>query len=69
MPKPDKQIPVKELESVILRAMERAGTHPAYVYAFKKTGRLVTEASKNNLTAEEIAEWVAAVDEYEDQYE
>lgn len=60
-----KPISTDELKAVVLAAMERANANPAHIYAFRKTGRLVTKENSINMTDEEIAEWNAAVDEYE----
>lgn len=35
------------------------------IYAFEKTGRLVTEENQDLLTEAELMEWEAAIDEYE----
>ena len=48
----------------ICKAMVAAGIRPALVYAYQKTGRLLTEENSVHLTEEEIAEFCAAVDEY-----
>ncbi len=37
---------------------------PALIYAFKKTGRLVTEKNQRFLSQREMAEWTDAVEEY-----
>lgn len=58
----------KELEKVMLDAMERAGTDKALIHAFKKTGRLVTEENSKHLTQAEIDEWNAAIEEGERLY-
>jgi hypothetical protein len=39
------------------------------VYAFLKTGRIVTEENEVNLSPEELAEWNAALDEFFEKYE
>lgn len=54
----------EELKRTILGVLQRAKMPPEYIYAFEKTGRLVNEGNKSQLTAEEIAEWDAAIDEY-----
>jgi hypothetical protein len=48
----------------ILRAM---GASPAIVYAFEKTGRIVTSEGMKYMTDAELAEWEAAIDEYHNQ--
>jgi hypothetical protein len=46
-------------------AMVAAGIRPEIIYAHRKTGGLiVTEKNQEKLSAEDIAEWEAAIDEY-----
>ena len=52
----------------MVEAMERVGTRPVLVYAFRKTGRIVTEENAKLLTAEDLAEWHAVCDEWEFLY-
>jgi hypothetical protein len=54
----------KEIENVVLETMERAGTHPALVYAFKKTGRIVGDRNRHLLSEEELKEWDDAIQEF-----
>jgi hypothetical protein len=54
----------KEIENVMLETMERAGTHPAFVYAFKKTGRIVGDSNRHLLSEEELKEWDDAIQEF-----
>ncbi|MHB8898102.1 MAG: hypothetical protein ACYC6Y_05095 [Thermoguttaceae bacterium] len=35
------------------------------IYAFEKTGLLVTEQNEHLLSEKDLAEWEAAIDEYE----
>ena len=47
------------------KAMVAAGIRPEIIYAHRKTGGLiVTEENQGKLSAEDIAEWEAAIDEY-----
>jgi hypothetical protein len=48
----------------ILQAM---GAGPEIIYAFEKTGRLVTSESMKYLTDVELAEWEEAIAEYDAQ--
>jgi hypothetical protein len=41
-----------------------AGIDPAFAYAFRKTGRLLTEENMKFLTPAELAEWNKAIDEH-----
>ena len=42
----------------------KAGVRPEIVYAHRKTGLIVTEDNLDNLPADALAEWEAAVAEY-----
>jgi len=53
-----------ELRRTMVETMKRAGTPPEMVYAFEKTGRLVTAENASQLSEEDLAEWDAAVEEY-----
>ena len=45
--------------------MKVAGLNPAFVYAFEKTGLLVTEQNQHLIPEKDLAEWDAAIEEYE----
>ena len=49
---------------MMIEAMAEVGISQAMIFAFKRTGRTVTERNKHLLTAEELQEWNDAVDEY-----
>jgi hypothetical protein len=53
-----------DIHQTILSALVKAGSPPEFVYAFDKTGRLVTESNMHLLTPQEYQEWVDAVEEY-----
>lgn len=55
---------VEDIHQGILSALIAAGSPPEFVYAFDKTGRLVTESNMHLLTPEEYQEWVDAVEEF-----
>src|SRR5271169_6417714 len=50
-------------ERMMIEAMTEVGISQALIFAFKRTGRIVTEKNKHPLTAGELREWNAAVDE------
>ena len=52
------------VEAVMVNVMKRAGIPPALIYAYEKTGRIVTEQNKDKLTDAELDEWIKAVEEY-----
>ena len=53
-----------EIEAMMTEVMEQAGSDPAFIYAFKKTGRIVTTWNKDKLTDDELWEWQRAIEEY-----
>ena len=57
-------IDVDKCIDLISVAMESAGFAPEYIYAFKQTGRVLTQENEHLLSAEELAEWDGAIDEY-----
>ena len=48
-----------------IEAMEKTGMDPAFIYAYRKTGYLLTETSKDRATGAAIKEWNDAVDEFD----
>lgn len=42
--------------------MERAGVHPAYVYATRVCGFVLTQGNEDSLTADQVARWHEALD-------
>jgi hypothetical protein len=65
-PEADKPTPISDgqYEQAMIDAMVAADIPPELIYAFKRTGRLVTERNKRLLTREELREWDEAIDEY-----
>ena len=55
----------EKVDKAIIEAMVAADMNPSYIYAFKKTGLLVTEENWNKLSPEDQAEWNAAISEAE----
>ena len=54
--------PENRMVAEVVEAMRKAGTPPQIVYAFKKTGRLLMEATDAPPHARK--EWEDAIDEY-----
>lgn len=52
------------VERKMIEAMEAVGLAPEFVYAFKKTGLLVTEANRDRFSEADLVEWEAAIDEF-----
>ena len=65
-PDADDPVPLSDekYECTMIEAMAEVGISQAMIFAFKRTGRIVTERNKHLLTAEELREWNDAVDEY-----
>lgn len=55
-------------EHQMVELMKEAGIDPAMIHAFEKIGRLVTEENQDHLSDEELAEWDAAIEEYETEF-
>lgn len=55
---------LEHAEHHMSQAMEAAGIDPAIIYAFQKTGRIVSEENVGQLTDAELEEWQNAIDEY-----
>jgi len=65
-PDADDPVPLSDEkdERTMIEGMTEVGISQAMIFAFKRTGRIVTESNKHLLTAEELWEWNDAVDEY-----
>lgn len=53
------------IQSRISEMMAAAGLDPAFIYAARKTGRIVTEYNMQFLSPADLEEWNQAVEEYE----
>jgi hypothetical protein len=40
-------------------------TPTPFIYAFKRTGRIVTKSNKHRLTEKQLRQWNDAIDEYQ----
>jgi len=54
------------LDEAMLDAMAHAGIDPAIVHAWLRTGLLVSEENRHLISAEDLAEWQAAIEEYQE---
>lgn len=70
---PDANEPVplnpQQYEQAMIETMARAGIDPAFIYAFKRAGRIVTESNKHRLTEKELRQWNDAIEEYQHRVE
>ena len=48
----------------LLEGMHTAGIHPALIYAYQKTGRIVTQENQTFLSPADIQAWQAAIAEW-----
>jgi hypothetical protein len=55
----------EQVEHLTVQAMKQAGIDPAIIDAYEKTGRLVTKDNQHLLSEADLAEWDAAIEEYE----
>ena len=53
-----------QMMDMIVDAMIASGTTPQVIYAYGKTGFIVTESNKDLLSKEQLDEWNAAIDEF-----
>src|SRR5262249_47423559 len=54
----------EHLEALMVEDLKAAGLDPAFIYAFEKTGLLVTEQNQHLIPDSDLAEWDAAIEEY-----
>ncbi|MDH3500614.1 MAG: hypothetical protein OEM97_10855, partial [Acidimicrobiia bacterium] len=53
-----------QVESMVVRDMEDLGVEPAFIYAFQHTGLLVTDATIDGYSDQELMTWQLALDRY-----
>lgn len=58
---------IQKMQEEICTVMLNTGIDPAYVYAYLKTGRLLTTENKCFLTRAELDEWNDAIEEFDQQ--
>jgi len=54
-----------EYDAMVTKAMEQAGVAPQVIYAFRKTGRIITEENAKFVPAAALEAWDQAIAEYE----
>jgi hypothetical protein len=57
-------IPIETLQSQIAAVMTRAGISPAFIYAYRRTGLIVTEENYLLLSPADRDAWDLAIEEY-----
>jgi hypothetical protein len=63
-----RRLQLEPVEAEIVRAMKEANIHPRLIYAFEKTGRLLSAATLKKLAKADQAEWHAALAEYDRKF-
>lgn len=56
--------PLEHVEHEMVEAMKAAGLDPSLIYAYEKTGLLLTEQNQHLLSDQDLQEWQDAIDEY-----
>ena len=60
-----RRLQLEPMEADIVKAMKEANIHPRLIYAFEKTGRLLSAATLKKLSEADRAEWHAALAQYD----
>jgi len=65
-PDADEPQPIDEavINAEMVSAMQAAGVPPSLIYAWNKTGLLVTEQNRHLIPESDLREWQAAMEEY-----
>ena len=59
--------PFEIVEHLTVQAMKKAGIDPALIYAYEQTGLMLNTRNEHLVPDPDVAEWDAALDEYERQ--
>lgn len=59
--------PFEIVEHFAVEAMKKAGIEPALIYAYEKTGLMLNAMNERLMPDSDVAEWEAAIEEYERQ--
>ena len=57
-------VPADDFTRAFLQGLLSSKAGPQIVYAYMRTGFIVTEVTKDTLPKEQVAEWDAAIDEF-----
>jgi hypothetical protein len=55
---------LEHLEAILFEDMQRSRSDKAFIYAFEKTGLLVSEENQHLIPERDLEEWRAAIEEY-----
>lgn len=64
-PQPMSMAMMDEMQDMMVEVMMKSGIRPEIIYAYKRTGFLLTEENYHLATPEDLAEWESAIDEFE----
>jgi hypothetical protein len=53
-----------EVANAIAETLEKAGAHPAHVFAVRQCGFLLTDANMDTFSEDDVAEWEDALDRW-----
>ena len=59
---------VAKIRASTIDAMRAAGIRPALIYAYERTGLIVTRENRALMSAADLDEWEDAIAEYEEQH-
>lgn len=57
--------PLEVIEHMTVEAMKKAGVEPALIHAYEETGMMVNDENERRIPDVDLAEWDAAINEYE----
>jgi len=58
---------VAKVRAATVEAMQAAGIRPALIYAYKRTGLIVTGENRRLMSAADLDEWEDAIAEFQEQ--
>ncbi|HUN85970.1 MAG TPA: hypothetical protein VMU48_16445 [Terracidiphilus sp.] len=56
---------IEKMQNEMCDLMAKVGIKPAIIYAYRKTGRILTAENQRYLTKAELKEWESAIREFE----
>lgn len=61
--------PLEHVKHEMVQTMKAAGLDPAFIYAYGKTGLLVTEENQHLISDQDLAVWQDAIAEYQSRHD
>jgi hypothetical protein len=62
-------VDTEQANAALVKALTSAGVDPSIIYAYHRTGFLVSEENLHLLSPDELEEWKAAIEEYKNKIE